>query len=116
MWLLLNLLPISDWLLYQQRPITLLFCRQIGAFQLLLFWNKLRKFVGYKLESFPQFSSNEVCNSVVFFYHTMNEYLQKFLGYEPFRFENVLIFLPFTEVSTYNFIYKNATSAILSVM
>ena len=67
MWLLLNSLLISDWL-FSQQSLIMLFCwQQIGAFQLLLFWNKLPKCLGGKLESFPKFFSNEVCNSVAFF-------------------------------------------------
>ena len=67
MWFLLNSLPNSDWLLYQQGLIMLLCSQQIYAFQLLLFCYKLSQFLGDKLESFPQFFSNEVSNSVPFF-------------------------------------------------
>ena len=50
---LANSLTISDWLFFQQSLIILLCWQQIGAFHLLLFWNKLPKFLGDKLESFP---------------------------------------------------------------
>ena len=49
---LLNLLPIFDWLLYQQGLIMLPCWQQICAFQLLLFWYKLAQFLGGKLELF----------------------------------------------------------------
>ena len=45
----------------------LLCWQQVSEFQLLLFWYKLPQFSGDKLESFPQFFSNEVSNSVAFF-------------------------------------------------
>ena len=67
MWFLLNSLPISDWLLYQQGLIMLICWQQICAFQLLIFWYKLPQFLGNKLKCFPQFFSNEVSNSVAFF-------------------------------------------------
>ena len=66
-WLFVNLQPISDWLQYQQGLIMLLCWQQICALQLLLFWYKLHQFLVEKLESFPQFFSNEVSDSVAFF-------------------------------------------------
>ena len=53
MWFLLNLLPISDWLLYQQGLIMFPCYEQISAFQWLLFWYKLAQFLGDKLETYP---------------------------------------------------------------
>ena len=47
-------------------------------------------------------------------WHFSYEYLQEFLGYEPLRSENVLIFSPSRRFSAYNFIYRNAASIILS--
>ena len=43
---LTNLLPISGWLLYQQGLIMFFCWQQIGAFQLLVFWNKIPKYLG----------------------------------------------------------------------
>ena len=94
MWFLINWLPICDWLLYQQSLIMILCWQQICAFQWLLFCQKVPQFLGGKLERFPQFFSYEVSNSAAFFY----EYLQVFLGYDSFCFENVLTFLHFMEV------------------
>ena len=46
--------------------------------------------------------------------HFSYEYLQEFLGSEPFCFENLLIFCPSRRFSTYNFIYRIATKVIIS--
>ena len=67
MWFLLNLLPISDWLLYQQGLVMLPCWQQICAFQFPLFWYKLAQVLGDKVESFPYFFSSEVCHSMSFF-------------------------------------------------
>ena len=66
-WFLLNLLPISDWLLYQQGLIMLLCWQQICAFQLLLFWYEIPPIFGWQTRNFPYFFSNEVSNKVAFF-------------------------------------------------
>ena len=47
-----NLVPISDWLLYQKGLIILPCWQQICTFQLLLFRYNLAEFLGGKLESF----------------------------------------------------------------
>ena len=47
-----NLVPISDWLLYQKGLIILPCWQQICTFQLLLFRYNLDEFLGGKLESF----------------------------------------------------------------
>ena len=67
MWLLLTLLPKSDCLLYQLGLIMFFCWQQIYAFQWLHFWYKLPQFCGHKLESFPQFVSDELSNGMSFF-------------------------------------------------
>ena len=90
----LNLLHFSDWLLYQQSLIMLLCWLKICAFQLLLSWYKLPQFLGDKLEIFHNTSVMKFLRVRHFF----NEYIQEFLSYKSLCFENVLIFMSFTEV------------------
>ena len=93
-WFLLNFLPISDWLLYQQCLIMLPCWQQICAFQLLLFWCKIAQFLSDKLKVFH--NSSAMASLTV--WHFSHEYLQEFLGCGLFCSENVLTFFPFTEV------------------
>ena len=84
MWFLLNLLPISDWLLYQQ-GLVMLPCRISSVVK-----------------------SVTVCH---FSYEYLQD--QEFPGYAPFCSENVLIFSPSRRFFAYNSIYRYATSIIL---
>ena len=53
---------------YNKQGLIMLLCwHQICAFQLLLFWYIIPSTFRLQTENFPQFFSNEVCNSVAFF-------------------------------------------------
>ena len=63
-------MPISDLLLYQQGLSCFIYASLLVGylcFSVATFWYKLPQFFGDKLESFSQFSSIEVANSVTFF-------------------------------------------------
>ena len=87
-WFLLNLVPISDWLLYQQALIMLLCWQQICAFRLLLFWYKIPPVFGCQLETFH---SSSVMRSLTV-WHFSYEYLQEFLGYESLFWKYIDLF------------------------
>ena len=101
---------MSDWLLYQQGLIMLPCWQQICTFHFFRidspnFWVTIWKV----------FRNSSVMNSLIVC-HISYEYLQEFPGYGPFCSENILIFSPSRRFSAYNFIYRTATSVILSDM
>ena len=84
--------------------------QEICTFQLLLF---VINSPNFRVSHQKHFHNSSVMKSLTV-WHFPFEYPQAFLGYEPFYSENAVIFFPSQRFSTYDFIYRNAASAILS--
>ena len=110
-WFLLNLLPISDWLLYQQGLIMLFCWQKTCPFFCYFFWYKIPPIFRWQTRNFPQFFSNGVSNSVALF----SWILARFSRLWVLVLKIYWLFCPSRKFSAYNFIYRNVEALIFQV-